>query len=266
MRNIRLVLLLLCSAVIAGPATAQPASPLGAGSGPDHAGVVPSELVTLCHIPPGSPTSTTTIHVRATGVWSHLAHGDLEGACADDCGKDQAPVQKTGQTACWDVNGELVPCSGTGQDGENQAGVAITPRFMENLDGTVTDGLTGLVWLQDATCFAESNWLAALAGAAALADGACGLSDGSIPGDWRLPNAREAMSMIDFGQWNPALAADHPFVVPVFSGLTPFYYWSSTSLVQFPYNAFIVRLNDGILTTGAKSSNTLLVWPVRSTP
>jgi len=265
MRAIPYVVLLLGAAVIVVPTNAQMALPRGPGSGPDHAVEASSRSVTLCHITPNTPTLMKTIQVDAAAVSSHLAHGDLEGACSDDCAEDRALVQTTGQTECWDRWGDLVPCSGTGQDGDIQAGVAIKPRFLDNLDGTVTDLLTGLIWLQDATCLEESEWLAAMEGAAKLANGDCGLSDGSMPGDWRLPNARESISMIDFGQWNPALAPDHPFILPVFSGLSPFYYWSSTSAVQYPYNAFLVRLNDGILTTGSKA-NTLLVWPVRSTP
>jgi len=33
-------------------------------------------------------------------------------------------LPRTGQTKCWDTNGNQIPCSGTGQDGAIQAGVA----------------------------------------------------------------------------------------------------------------------------------------------
>ena len=40
-----------------------------------------------------------------------------------------------------------------GDDGSVQAGVAWpSPRFTDNLDATVTDELTGLMWLKDANC------------------------------------------------------------------------------------------------------------------
>ena len=40
--------------------------------------------VTLCHVPPGNPDAAHTIAVGAPAVPVHLAHGDTEGACADD--------------------------------------------------------------------------------------------------------------------------------------------------------------------------------------
>ena len=49
-----------------------------------------------------------------------------------------APVAKTGQTTSF----------ASGDDGDLQEGVASpSPRFTNNGDGTVTDNLTGLIWL-----------------------------------------------------------------------------------------------------------------------
>jgi len=54
-------------------------------------------------------------------------------------------LPKTGQTTVYS----------TGDDGDIQAGVSWpSPRFMDNGDGTITDNLTGLMWLQDANCIA----------------------------------------------------------------------------------------------------------------
>lgn len=39
-----------------------------------------------------------------------------------------------------------------------------------------------------------------------LADGACGLTDGSVAGDWRLPNVRELYSLIHLQFFFPALS------------------------------------------------------------
>jgi hypothetical protein len=36
------------------------------------------------------------------------------------------------------------------------------PRFQDNEDGTITDRLTGLIWLKDAACFEPDTWTAAL--------------------------------------------------------------------------------------------------------
>ena len=134
-----------------------------------------------------------------------------------------APIPQTGQTSCWDGAGNSVPCLNTGQDGDRQAGVSEpNPRFTTNGDGTVTDNYTGLTWLQDATCLG-GLWEAALIQANNLSDGQCGLTDGSLPGDWRLPNVKELESLIDYqvGGW----PADHPFIG--YSGTVT--YWSSTT-------------------------------------
>ena len=70
-----------------------------------------------------------------------------------------APVAVTGQTKCWDPTDTDPPiaeidCSGhaaTGQDGHKKAGVPFrNSRFTDNGDGTVTDHLTGLIWLKNA--------------------------------------------------------------------------------------------------------------------
>jgi hypothetical protein len=92
-----------------------------------------------------------------------------------------APVEKTGQTTSY----------ATGDDGDLERGVAWpNPRFTNNGDGTVTDNLTGLIWLQDANCFGLKNWDNTLSACNGLANGQCGLTDGSNAGDWKLPNRK----------------------------------------------------------------------------
>ena len=43
-----------------------------------------AESVTLCHVPPGNPDAAHTVTVGAPAVPAHLAHGDVEGECAED--------------------------------------------------------------------------------------------------------------------------------------------------------------------------------------
>jgi len=66
-----------------------------------------------------------------------------------------------------------------------------TRRYTDCRNGTVSDTLTGLVWLKRADCLSEANWQAAGQAAATLKAGDCGLTDGSVPGDWRLPTKAE---------------------------------------------------------------------------
>ena len=90
------------------------------------------------------------------------------------------------------------------------------PRFTDNGNGTVTDNLTGLIWLKDAKCFQGQGWCDALIASNNLAHGQCGLSDGSSPGDWRLPNISELLSLINYGAvalytCQDRLPKGHPF-------------------------------------------------------
>ena len=160
-----------------------------------------------------------------------------------------APVPKTGQTASY----------ATGDDGYLQRGVAWpNPRYTDNLDGTATDNLTGLIWLKDANCYGGSRWTeATITSTLTLNSGECGLSDGSQEGDWRLPNVRELQSLIDYGQSYLALPGGHPFT-SVQSG----HYWSSTTFASNTALAWNVRLYDGVVNAGGKT-DTNYVWPVR---
>jgi hypothetical protein len=74
---------------------------------------------------------------------------------------------------------------------------ASVDRFLDNSDGTVTDCRTGLVWLKNANCYGSyMSWQNAKAFANVLKNGWCELSDGSMRGDWRLPDIEE---LIDIG-------------------------------------------------------------------
>ncbi|KAA6457189.1 DUF1566 domain-containing protein [Acidobacteria bacterium AB60] len=138
-------------------------------------------------------------------------------------------------------------------------------RFRDNHDGTVTDALTGLVWLQDAGCLPPALWAGSLGEANQLATGQCGLSDNSKAGDWRLPNLAELESLIDASQANPALPAGHPF-----TSVSNAIYWTSTSYFGGQAGspaAWAIRLGDGRYMNDAginlKTVNTNFVWAVR---
>jgi hypothetical protein len=158
------------------------------------------------------------------------------------------PVAKTGQTTPY----------GPGDDGALQKGAAWpNPRFTDNSNGTVTDNLTGLVWLKTANCLGALPWRNALSSANGLASPSCGLSDGSTAGQWRLPNIKELSSLINAGLVSPALPAGHPF-----AGVQSYYYWSSTTVASSPSNAWYVNLNDGTVYANDKPVF-YYVWPVR---
>src|SRR4030066_1260987 len=71
-------------------------------------------------------------------------------------------LPQTGQKTCYDTNGVVILCPGTGQDGDIQAGVPWpNPRFIDHGDGTVTDNLSGLMWTKDAN-LSSKTWQQAL--------------------------------------------------------------------------------------------------------
>ena len=56
----------------------------------------------------------------------------------------------TGQDNCYDMNGTIVPCDNTGQDGEFRTGMPWPQKRFAVAGEIVRDRLTGLLWLQDA--------------------------------------------------------------------------------------------------------------------
>jgi hypothetical protein len=162
--------------------------------------------------------------------------------------KNYAPVEKTGQTTPDE----------TGDDGDLQKGVAWPdPRFTDNGDGTVTDNLTGLIWLKNANCFGQRTWTDAVSDCNGLASGSCGLSDGSSAADWRLANRFELESLLDMSQYNPALPSGHPF-----SNVQPTYYWTSTTYALNTAHAWYVNMNSSYVSSPEKTFSHY-VWPVR---
>jgi uncharacterized protein DUF1566 len=165
--------------------------------------------------------------------------------------KPKAPVPETGQTLSY----------AEGDDGDVRAGVAWPiPRFTDGGNGTVRDNLTGLIWLQDGMCGGNNHpWLDALTFANTLASGICGLTDGSVEGDWRLPNIQELQSLVDFSQENPAFPAGHPFTI-VLSGVTRL--WSSTTRQASNY-AWTLDVRDGTTVIRQKTFEPESAWAVR---
>ncbi len=157
-------------------------------------------------------------------------------------------VPKTGQTISF----------ATGDDGDLERGAAWpSPRFITSTTGVVTDAVTGLVWLQNASCYGGQTWGNALTAANGLNSGECGLSDGSVEGDWRLPNVRELHSLIDFSRLGIALPDGHPF-----TGISYNYWWTSTLVESSSNEGWSVWLGDGRVAPNNLGTS-CNVWPVR---
>jgi hypothetical protein len=142
-------------------------------------------------------------------------------------------------------------------------------RFTVNGDGTITDNLTGLVWLKNANCLksryaafdkedgdGKVPWRRALKFVQGINRGKYA-DCGAGRTDWRLPNVNELESLIHAGHTGSAdWLKDSDFKKVAAA------YWSSTLLAANPEKAWTVKVAAG--NTAAKSvSDSCAVWPVR---
>lgn len=153
-------------------------------------------------------------------------------------------------------------------------------RWCDNGNGTVTDLLGStvngklqgrcLVWLQNANCsmvvlagilkISTLNWFDAVIWSSAVKNGDCGLSDGSVEGDWRLPTKTE-LQVLTTGTEQVRSGTPGPF-----TSIQPAYYWSSTTDAIGTSFARDVSLGNGSVAGGGKTMPNDYVWPVRGGP
>ncbi len=120
-------------------------------------------------------------------------------------------------------------------------------------EGVIFDARTNLLWQQ--TCDATGRtWSGALAYCEALTYG--GRSD------WRLPNAIELASIVDYSRVSPAI---DPVAFP---NTDTAFYWSSTTMGTNAANAWPIRFLDGTLAawTAGKTGTTNVVRCVSGGP
>ena len=142
-------------------------------------------------------------------------------------------------------------------------------RFTDLGNGTVRDNETGLIWLKNANCFRWKKWDKAMELAADLASGQCGLDDGSISGDWRLPSVWEWEGLFVKKYRNPSLSntAGTGKWKPgdPFDNVQNLYYWTSDYFADPTgrlEHSYCVYLYYGVVHTKERALG-LFVWPVR---
>src|SRR5947207_13610116 len=160
------------------------------------------------------------------------------------------PLPVTGQTTCWDTTGSVIPCAGTGQDGDFGEGAPLA--YVDNGDGTVTDVNTGLVWEKlsdDGSVHDEHNTDTQTAAFGHVAT----LNNMRFAGhaDWRMPNVRELLSIVTYQNLLPTVSpafdnrcssgCDATRCSCTASGNS----WSSTSGVSSPSRAWFVSFRYG---------------------
>lgn len=183
--------------------------------------------------------------------------------------------------------GDTGPTGATGPQGAPGEHGAVTraappcfnsiARYADCGNGTVTDTVTGLIWLKDAACMGLADWAVANGTATALASGQCGLTDASSAGDWRLPTKEEWSAtiasaalracVIRFGT-SPALTNDAGTACLAigpssFTGVASSAYWSSSTSEANAVNAYMGYLDLAGVSYAAKTE-IVNVWPVRA--
>jgi pyruvate, water dikinase len=168
-----------------------------------------------------------------------------------------------------------VPADGNGDDGDLVRGRLLdygftatdTPATQD--ENVAVDANTGLMWIRDLGLLdradgqgvhgnrvlsATMSWQAAIDAA----------SDLVYAGhdDWRVPNARELGTLVDFGRASLALDPD-AFPAPL-NSMASTYLWSSTTNPVEPSQAYYVNTFDGHLYPWPKPTR-FMVRPVRTT-
>ena len=126
-----------------------------------------------------------------------------------------------------------------------------TSAFTDNLNGTVTHNLTGLMWKQCAegqtwngsTCI---NSATPVTWANALLQAKNANFDNHT--DWRLPNKKELESILESCGYSPSINQT------LFPATPSTCFWSGSSYVPVPANAWYVCFGSGFTNAGNKSN------------
>ncbi len=173
-------------------------------------------------------------------------------------------LPQTGQTTCYDSSGNVINCAGTGQDGDIQAGVDWPdPRFKDNEDGTITDNLTGLMWLKDGNCFGSATWEDALNIIADFNSNSVNYNCQDYTAnysDWVLPNINELKSLINADEPNMATWLNNVGFINVQIEK----YWSSTTYIYNTAQKWAVSMDYGFIDSRDKGYDFIKVWAVRA--
>lgn len=139
-------------------------------------------------------------------------------------------------------------------------------RWCDNLDGTVRDMTSGLIWLQDAGWAGLQHLVGApptaLVIVSQMANGnPASLMDGSASGDWRMPTKNELLSLTAGTEYIQSLTGSS--TVYKFNNVPGSSFSSSDTFILDPSFIWIVNMYTGGTDIWNISSN-FWVWPVRS--
>jgi hypothetical protein len=205
--------------------------------------------------------SSTTLANDTTLAWKmSLSNGDWYSNSKPWDYKLAWPVRTGGTGSSVIQTGQTISYRAD-DDGDLEPGIAWpTVRMVDNLDGTVTDKLTGLEWVQ--VPHVLSGNISNMVWSSAI--DFCNGLDYAGHTDWRMPNIKELESLMHFGS---GVWGDRPYQwlnneTPV-SGIQASYYWSSTTSARLSNYAWALNMDVGHVASGGQKIQTLPVWPVR---
>ncbi len=218
---------------------------------------------------PGAPSNSNSQMYTLDQVYDRLDTGLPQNKMASftEPGDGPGSTGRTLDQVYTTIGENCITCEGTIYN----YGVGGT-RWCDNLDGTVTDMTTGLVWLQDASwggaklwrsnvactwpdvsCYDDAHRRAGMLSSATNGD----LSDGSVEGDWRLPTQTELWGLRNGTE---PVTSGNPLA---FTGVQSGHYWSSRTYEDNIESALGVNMSSGSGFVNYKWEDYNYVWPVR---
>jgi hypothetical protein len=229
----------------AGKTNVVPAPPGGGGIGTPNSFTCYKVKCPTRPKPVSPPTLSDQFGTRVVTM------GQTELLCAPNAGATDGGFPATGQTMCWDDTGTVIPCAGTGQDGEIRAGARLA--YVDNGDGTVTDVKTGLMWEKQSYGDGSVHDMNSIFHWDDLFTHVAALNGASFAGhtDWRPPNVRELASIANYENVNPSVSSPFnnncvaPCTVATCSCTQGDNYWSSSTYAYVPKEAWLVGFYVG---------------------
>jgi hypothetical protein len=157
------------------------------------------------------------------------------------------PIPDTMQSVCYDASREIAcPAPGEPFYGQDAQHLGAQQSYTDNGDGTVTDNVTGLMWVQSPDL--NGDGVINVADKLSLDEALTGAQTFDLGGhdDWRLPSITELYSLMNFQGVDPSgTKSEDP------SGLVPFI---DTETFDFGYGDTGAgeRLIDGQMASSAR--------------
>ncbi|CAK8724559.1 DUF1566 domain-containing protein [Candidatus Electrothrix aarhusensis] len=150
------------------------------------------------------------------------------------------PLPDTGQTSCYDADGNEILCPAEGEPfyGQDAQYQGVAPSYTDNGDGTVTDNNTGLMWQKDTSDIDNDNLISSddTVSWQDAVDYCAGITFAGAS-DWHLPTRFEISSIIDRTRTSPAIN-------PIFRAVLRFY-WADSIYSSNTSNAWGAHFSRG---------------------